>query len=825
MVFDFFANGCVQSQKADRTIELKDIPRLILSWEVGELRRGDKAKKRHIPAICPQGKCDESMMRNLDTMKSNGLAMVDLDKLPMTYEAIKELASNEKRQEQMKKCGTLLAYVTCSGNGMRFIFPLYKDCDIMQSAALYVHNVMPDLMKYLDTSTSDISRLSILTSEKDYFFLGDDADIKPNEINDEDAKLLQEIARKGGVVDYIKELNKEVTEHNANTAEEQEDKAPKNAKEKDPDNVAYKNYTDEMILANDRMYANVRYKGRRVIEIAEAFVSYKTKGMGAEVGERHALYSMLCKNFRNLVDNNPCVLHAVLPTLGHEYHETWRQCYYYTSRNQSTMLPKEFWSWMKGHGFLEQAQDDEEVQSEEDKMYDHFLATMPPLPPILREFVKTAPKWFKLPCIASMQCYTALLCTNHRSYYFDGMPVSTTLYTLVYAPAASGKSYVRKLKTILKATEQRDKLAIEKAKWYDRQQRQNNGSGKLPDEIVWKQRLFASKTSLGEILKRQEAIGEHHWLQDVGEFSIWAATIKKNKEEWSAFFRTSYDNEEFSQSYQSANAYRGKVAVFPIVHGTCTVGQIKSFFTNVEDGLLTRFSFIPLLHQRFASYQAWKIMSDKDQARIDKVLERLEFETYADVENKPEEVDEEMKGQEVVKNPKKKEGDNNDWDYEFKSPIFHDLSYVHDALLAWLEEKRRDAQKDANDALDTFRRRCAHNAFIYAIICRALWGKNDKATRDLIVRNALWDAEVKLYYMRYMWEEPVNDELAAGQKTSKGIRQKPVFDILPETFTRSTVENALMANGYKTSLRLVLSCWKNGGIIEQVGKNTYKKKK
>lgn len=476
---------------------------------------------------------------------------------------------------------------------------------------------------------------------------------------------------------------------------------------------------------------------------------------------------------------------------------------------------------MKTHGMMEYRTDNEEVVSEEDQVYDNFLETLPPLPPIIREFVKIAPKWFKLPCIASLQCYLALLCTNHRSYYFDGMPISTTLYTLIYAPAASGKSYVRKLKTILKSTEQRDKLAIEKAKWYDRQQRQNNGSGKLPEEVVWKQRLFASKTSLGEILKRQEAIGEHHWLQDVGEFSIWAATIKKNKEEWSAFFRTSYDNEEFSQSYQSANAYRGKVPVFPIVHGTCTIGQITSFFTNVEDGLLSRFSFIPLLHQRFAAYQPWKIMSDRDQLRIDRVLRRLDWETYADAvidDDEEIEVDPEMQN-----NEKKEKKEEKDWDYEFKDPIYHDLSYVHTALINWLEEKRKDAKKDANEALDTFRRRCARNAFAYAIICRALFGRNDKKTQEKIVQNALWDAEVKLYYMRYIWEEAVNDELVKGKGVGKSVRKHNVYDDLPQTFTKQAVENALMTGGYKTPVRNIIYLWRNEGLIKETSKNTYQK--
>lgn len=820
MEFEFFEKGCVSSKKTSGRRSLTWLTQELDCTElVTRYRNGDKNAKRLIPAFCPQGICDQRGERTTDGMISNSMCMVDIDHAEDINKLREAFTQDSEMLRMAEKCELVLAYVTCSGNGMRFVFPFFNGCTIQQSAFLFVNRVCPQYLKYLDTVTVDLTRLSILTAKEDYLYVRDieSSEFKLNEATEEEKKLLDSIA---DIPAYIKNLQQKDSEKSEeDLAPSDNDNAPDNAKTVDYDNVPYSKYSEAQIEQNDKLYGDFKFKGRRVTEIAESFISYKTKGMGPESGERHALYGLLCRNFRNLVDNDPRVLHAVLPSLGHPIKERWSQCHFFTSHSKTERLPKEFYFWLKDHGMLEYASADEEVIPEEDAMYNKFLDEMPPLPPIIREYVKVAPKWFKLPVVASLQCYTALLCTNHRSHYFDGMPVSPTLYTLVYAPAASGKSYTRKLKTILKSTDDRDKLAMEKAKWYDRQQRQNNGSGKLPDEVVWKQRLFASKTSLGEILKRQEAIGEHHWLQDVGEFSIWAATIKKNKEEWSAFFRTSYDNEEFSQSYQSANAYRGKVAVFPIVHGTCTIGQITSFFTNVEDGLLSRFSFIPLLHQRFASYQPWKIMSDRDQAIIDKVLKRLDWETYQDVDDEPDEVDEDMNNSES----KKSNADDKEWDYEFKQPVYHDMAYVHEALIGWLEKKRIEAKKDDNDALDTFRRRCARNAFIYGIICRGLWGKQDKKTQEKIIKNVLWDAEVKLYYMRYIWEQRLNEELNTQKANKKGIRQKPVFDLLPQTFTKQMLENTLMSGGYKTLPKTIINNWKTEGLIKNTAKNSYEK--
>lgn len=897
MKFNIFRKGCVGSKYSDGYLSVPDLLNLSTDSLVDKFRGGDTNSKKYIPAFCPMGVCDEKNTRTVNTMSSNGLCMVDLDHIEGDdFEKIKELTLAQKEAFEMMEF--FMAYITCSGKGFRFVFPMFEGFDVSHSQLAFTMAFFPDYVKYLDTCTTDVSRLSILTKKSDYLILKDclATSVLPKQLSGE--TLFNKVVSISNVKEYVKNIRsgndpsehsseppcssnendckgsspiEGKTEHREDSASPVHSEVRTDSTEQggelqresersnqtdntnigvsstdselinpdgiDTDNVPFREYSVEKIIECDKMFSEYPYKGRKVREIANAYIQYKTRGRGPECGERHALYGLLCTNFRNLCNNDPRIMHAVLPDVRNDGHdtitETWKQCVWTITHSRSINLPKEFYFWCKDNGFLEWPVDDESSEvNEEDMMYEMFLKKMPSMPPIIREFVKIAPKWFKIPVIASLQCYTALLCTNHRSWYFDGSPISPTLYTLVYAPAASGKSYTKKLRVILKRIEQRDKLALEKAKWYDRQQRQNNGSGKLPEEVVWKQQLFSSKTSMGEVLKRQEAIGEHHWLQDISEFSIWAATVKKAKEEWSAFFRTSYDNEEFSQSYQSANAYRGKVAVFPIVHGTCTFGQIASFFTNVEDGLLTRFSFVPLMHQRYASYQPWKLMSDRDQANVDKVVKRLEWETYSDIEEEPEEKDDEqpVAAEEEEKpkesKPKKEKDDRSEWDYDFKEPIWHEMEYVHEALLQWLERKRLEALKDDNEALDTFRRRCARNAFAFALVCRALWGRNDAKTKEKIVACAIWDAEVKLYYMRYVWENKMNEELMEVQKKKK---TKPVamsdtiYDKLPNIFTRERLSQALMAAGFRTNPYKMISMWRTNGFIKEISKGNFQK--
>ena len=767
--------------------------------------------KRNLPSFTPMGRCkDESNpVRSIETMEPTGFCMIDLDKMGMAYEDLKKWSSQWLSDNGIviESLNTILVYITCSGQGLRVVFPLFKNTTIRESAVLYCQQTNLPL-EFLDKSIIDISRLSILTKWEDVLYVRDVVEDE-NEVpifNDEPTPEQKKALEDTGLF----------TEGEVSRVQNQGDDKPVIAPSTtDEDNKPFKKYTEKDIIECDKMYSEYKYKGRQLSQIVNSYISWKTKGMGAERGERHSLYNLLCKNFRNLCDNDPRILHAVLPQMGHPLGESWRQVTYHCAMNKSPLLPKDFYYWMKQHDFLEYAEEteDENVVPEDERFYKWAIDNMPPLPPIMREIVHIAPYWFKLPILSVMESYLGLLATNYRSHYMDGFPISLSGYNIVYAPQGSGKSMSRRVEFLIEKENKRDKLALMKAQLYDSKVRKKNGSGENPDEPKWKQRIFAAKTSLGEIMKRQEAIGDHHWLQDVAEFSIWAATIKKNKEEWSAFFRTSYDNEEFSQSYQSSNSYRGRHKVFPILHARCTVGQIYDFFTNVEDGLLSRFDFMPLLGQRFADFQPWKTLSDKAQQTIEKVIDRLHAETYVDeVTDKPLE---EIKPSQL--------SDKALWDYEMKAPFEVDLSFLFEPLHQWQLEKIEQARKDSNDSLDTFRRRCGRKGFQFALLCRALYGKCDAGIEKKLIKLMRWRAEVSLYFMRYLWEDKMNEVTEKVEKTKKGVRVESVYDSLPETFTNIQLATLLASMGYKSQAHKVIHVWRQAKLIKEVSKLTYKK--
>ncbi len=470
---------------------------------------GEQQYKMSIPAFTPMGICtdQDNPKRSVRTMRPTELVMIDLDDVERSHDGLKAWVDGwiAQHREEIQQLKTTMVYITCSGKGVRVIFPRFEQLDILQSAQLYCQlTQLPSTC--LDKQCVDISRLSILTTFDDIVYThqpdtDDEGNVILNQATDQQLALFH----------LDKQDNTQATYSEAATSPNPFENKP------------FKEYTEKDIIENDLMYGDFKYKGRQVKDIVREYISWRTNGMGPEGGARHLLYNQLCKNFRNLCDNDPRILHAILPSMGHPTSETWKQAVYFCSLNSSSLVPRNFYFWLKERGYMEYPDKDEEEEDftpQEEKFYAWALKNMPPLPPIMKEIVNNAPYWFKLPILSVMESYLSLICTNYRSHYIDGFPVSLSSYNIIYAPQGSGKSMSRRVAFLIEEENKRDKLALMKAQQYDSEVRKANGSSENPEEPKWKQRLFAARTSLGEIMKRQEAIGNHHWLQDVSEFSM-----------------------------------------------------------------------------------------------------------------------------------------------------------------------------------------------------------------------------------------------------------------------------------------------------------------
>lgn len=795
--------------------------------------------KKEFPCISPMGVCKEgSYLRSIDTMQPTGLGMLDIDKLPYSYEELKEKLRAIPMSQYMD-ANIVMCYITISGHGVRMIYPLYEDLGIVESAYLTCIK-MGFPPQYIDTACKDISRLSVLTKWDDVIFCRDiecedNCFVKPVEPTADDIDNIVDLKIEyGSVEEYIMGMRPGKQNATPTVVETRPEPQPSDKggdmpepdepdaddgsvsdeSAVDADRVPYKRYTEKQVTENDLMYKDSMYKGRRINELALAYINWKLGGTPPEVGERHSLYNILCRNFRNLVDNDPRRLHAVLPTMGHTTEETWPQCVHYTVANRSGgRLPKDFYFWMKDHGYLDVPVEVDEVEPIV-KAYEELLDTVPKLPPIMAEYFRIAPKWFKIPTLVSLECILSLYATNYRAKYIDGLPLSLSFYDIVYAPQSSGKSYLRRLDGLLENMRIRDELALMKQGWFDSLRRRRASSDELPEEPKVKQRLFAARASVGQMCISQKNLGEHHFLQIISEFDIWSDAVQSRNCDLSAFYRTSWDNEYFSQQFQSANSFRGSVRIFPIILATCTEGQINRFFKNTEDGLVTRFDYIPLLNQEFADLQPWALLTDKDNLRIERTLKRLEDETYmTQIIKQPEDVKfDELKDDAV-------------WNYELREPQEYDMSFLYAPIHDWLLQKLDEAVKDGNAVAAMLRKRSARKGFMFGLLCRALWGREDTTTQKRIVEAALWRAELSYRTIRYKWEDKMQSDVKkiSDNKPGRPRKYDTVYAALGETFTRSDLEATAVSNNTFTNVRSILCVWKSKGIIKEIAKHTYKK--
>ncbi len=791
---------------------------------VSGFRSGEARMKMRTPAFTPMGHNLPGMTQRLSAQfEDNGLVMVDLDHVFHSYEeACEYKAEFGQRAEAFREQGIILAYITISGTGLRLIFHEIPGLPRLLSA-VYVCRKLKLPICQIDRSCIDTTRLSVITIKSDVLYW----DSTLTETDDEgkfcslpsyDAEDVKRFARQIGSdpVKAIEAAPKEglwqVDEVDAFFVERQKETVKVNMVEGTPAPMDTQHeITLQEIQQNDALYAKTSYKGYSLRKIAEEYTRKSYPNLVVPEGERHHFYMELTKNFRNLCGNMPGVLHAILPNLGKPDTETMAQCIWACEKRHGENLPKTFYFWMKENGYLEEMPDMESFKfdetSQEDAFYrDFVIAKCPTLPPIMREYWRIAPYYFKLPVLAALQPVLGMLDTTVRSNYLDGAPMSTTVYNLIYAGQSCGKSFIRRLEPLLADARYRDKLGWDARRDFNLKSRvkgANENLGRMPQP---KQRIFMARASVGDICERQEFIGPYHWLQIVPEFDTWAQNAKnKSRGDLSDMYRVAWDNEFYGQQFMSTNAYSGNVRIYPQLLATCTEGQIDKFFTNLEDGLVTRFSYIPILNQEFADVQQWKEFTAHEWLRIKKTVDRLNALTYGD-------------GTLMDINGIIRDGSETETEYDFSFNTLRqlDMEFLRDDMQQWLTAKLKEAEKDANEQLSTLRKRSCVKAFKFAMLCYDLWGKKDSRTKKMVSRVFNYWAEVELHYMRSKWEIPMREaqNMAMRNVATQKKASSPVYDQLGETFTMNDVVAIYIKRGIDyTKAGSLVRQWKHRGWV------------
>lgn len=558
---------------------------------------------------------------------------------------------------------------------------------------------------------------------------------------------------------------------------------------------------------------NFEFNGKRVAEIAKEYLI--DQGGVPEEGLRHGFYNELVKNFRNICNSDPRIVFAVLPLCEGTPEKRWSQVTSICKTNTTTQIPRDFYFWLKDRGYIK-TKKDKALASFIDSEEEEEREPLPNLPPVFREFCNICPPDFVYPTIVALMPIMGTLTSYVKATYIDLSEQTTTFFACIWAPPAAGKSFAKKLVDILmEKIKLRDEINdMREQLWLvdDRTRAKDDKAQDLPHVMV---RIMPAINSLPEFLEKMRDNRGYHMFTMAEEVDTFKKGTSAGGGDKSDLFRTAWDNSEYGQSFRSTNTFKGKVKVYYNILLTGTPGAVKNYYSNVEDGMVTRVSICEIENQQFAKFQAWKPLNKKAMAVIDKFVNRCDENTYRD----PLDITEDEIH--LYDNNSKNFDENIKWKFTLNPRKEIDMDFIKPTILEWLEKYRIEASLANDSAMDVFRRRAAVKGFRLAMVCYCCWPKITKKEQKVIIEFVRWfmtrdlQESLKFFGAKY-------NKLQA-EATVDSASHQSLFDALGDEFSKNDVIAQCIKQGIKSRVRQIIYRWKVDKAITKSGKDTYKK--
>ena len=521
----------------------------------------------------------------------------------------------------------------------------------------------------------------------------------------------------------------------------------------------------------------------------------------------------MVKNFRHICENNKQFLLWLLPKFGHSDEECWSQIVSICRVNTMSRLPKDFYFFLKDNGFYQPRRSQQLENDINGEMEQCEVPECPYLPPVFRELVGAAPKDFVEPCINALLPIMGTLTSYLRAQYpYDGREHSTSFFSVIYAPAGTGKGFVERFIDLLFVDLKfRDLVQSERENVYLRLIQKKGANDKSPDMPHVSMRIIPPKNSEPEFLQKQKDNNGFHMFTYAAEMDSWAKGVKAAGGNKDDMIRIAWDNGEYGQQFKSANTFKGMVRLYWNVLITGTIAQVESYFKNVENGLVTRCSFTSIENQDFVLPPKWGELNKKKRENIQRFIERCDRRTY----ESPCSVDpfelEEVSDDEFDKKI--------DWHFKFCEKQNVDMSWIMPVIEAFHEEQVKKSAFDVDRARDTFRRRVAVRGFRLALLCYGLFEQPRKVDLENCSKFVAWWMRRDLENSLKLWGERYN----SLTETQVEVPQRKVFAMLGDEFTRNDVYTVLTKQMIKTPVKMIIYQWSKLGFIEKAGDNSYRK--
>jgi len=712
-----------------------------------------QALKKRLPIIIPHAASFQNGKRVSADAVPSGLAMLDVDHINQPKAWFDRFAERVKTANAVRPSFGLkdflmenkiyLVAITASGKGLRVIGERLQG-ESIEAAQMRMAKVLG--IREYDAVTKDLARASYVVP-REYVLYED---------------------REGLFSDLTF------------GAPDKEGKAGYNPASTNETLLALPAYEEEPASNAGLTDKGLMYRGIAYSDIVQQLLIAMGNCDGAVQGERNTVYFSLANYMRYICDFNVELLLQVLPDFGLSEQERRQAISSAIGRPRKSQIPMVLQSAIaicERDSVLSRRAGNELTKSTD--------LDLPELPRLLKLVCRRLPADYRPAMIVASLPVLGTLATGIRFEYLDKQEQSLSFFSCITAPAASGKSFIRKpLDLLLTPINEQDTIEREKEQAYKEKLRASKNSKNQPEDPHACPRNNGVAISIAKLLQLLTyAEGKH--LIGIGEEMD---TLVKTERAgvWSQksdIYRLAFDNGVYGQSYLSDASFNAHIKVYYNLLLTGTPNSLKRFFTDPEDGLITRVCFAQLPDTSFTEIPAFASYTEAEKAEIIRWARQLDAE----------------KG--TIACPQ-----------------------VGTVIADWLERKRQQAIDADSHAMDTLRRRAAVIGFRAGMLCYLL--ENHKYTKT-VGAFAEWVAEYIFRNQMELYGPQIEQTYKSSieSQTERGAAAS-LLSLLPEEFTAADLIKLRARKGQSvkgSAISMVLNRWKANHRIEKATETTWRK--
>ena len=537
------------------------------------------------------------------------------------------------------------------------------------------------------------------------------------------------------------------------------------------------------------------FRGIPYSEIVNELIE-RTGGQPFE-GERNNRLYLICRLLANITDRQPDRLFKVCPRFGLSDQEVRTCCESACKSARTERLPYVLYKVLRDLGI-----DPNGNNTREKDTFDKDAATAAAtpatiemiksshLPPLIREFVDTAPDDFKTATAMACLPVCGFLGSRLRSRYIDGEMQAPSFIVNIIAPAASGKGSLLRVPDIcLEKIRAKDDEGRMKEMEYQRQTKLNKNQKKQVDEPQPIVRDIPAKVSVAQLLKRMVQAQGLHLISISPEADTLTNSNKSGA--WaqkSDIYRVAQDADggRYGQDYKSDVSFSATCKMRYNLLTLGTPGAFARAYPDVEDGLITRCIMVELPSQFGKPMPIRKPLTTRQMNTINDRIEAL-MDICQDAEGN------------VL-------------------PEYHlNLEWLNKSMAEWIGNQQLTAVRDEDHARDQFMRRAALIGFRAGMLAAFLWGiRLNKEHKEYTTEFAIWVAENILNALHGRYSTKVNEQ-AQLYEAPVARRYPSLFEAMNDVFTLGDLQKAARAQSIVSPLKNIIFRWSDNHLIEKQG--------